>query len=212
MIPPFYFHISVSLRIQILHMKNLFLHCATLLFSFSLHAQEAKTKIDWLTMDQAMEKMKVEKRKIFIDVYTDWCGWCKKMDVSSFIDPTVVEYMNKKYYAVKLDAEMKDTLMFNGMAFINPSPGGKRSTHTFAASLLDSKMSYPSFVVLDENYTRLHVMAGFKKAEPLLGNLVFFGSNQHQQYNQYFYNQLVQQQQAQQQVVQPAEAKKKLEP
>jgi len=210
MFPPFYFHISVSLVLQIQFMKKLFLLCATLFFSFTLLAQEAQTsKINWLSFEEAMAKMEAEKRKIFIDVYTDWCGWCKKMDASTFIDPTVVEYMNQKYYAVKLDAEMKDTLMFNGMAFINPSPGGKRSTHTFAASLLDSKMSYPSFVILDENFTRVHVLAGYKKPEALIGNLAFFGSNQHQQYNQYFYNQLVQQQQAQQQqAAQPADVQK----
>jgi thioredoxin-related protein len=192
-------------------MKKLILFCAALCFSFNLIAQEApvsapKAKIEWLSFEEAMEKMKTEKRKIFVDVYTDWCGWCKRMDATSFVDQSVVEYMNKKYYAVKFDAEGKDTLVFNGVPFFNPVPGSKRGTHTFAASLLDSRMSYPSFVILDENFTRLHVMAGYKKPEPLMGNLVFFGSNQHQQYNQYFYNQLVQQQQAQQQqTAQPAQ-------
>lgn len=156
------------------------------------------SKINWMSWQEAAEAMKTQKRKIFIDVYTDWCGWCKKMDASTFVDPGVVDYMNNKYYAVKLDAEMNDTLRWNNMDFINPNPTARRSTHTFAASLLDNRLSYPSFVILDENFSRVHLMAGFKQPEALLGNLIFFGSNQHQQYNQYFYNQLLQQQQAQQ--------------
>lgn len=167
-------------------------------FSLDMKAQSlpASDKINWMSWDEATAAMAVEKRKIFIDVYTDWCGWCKKMDASTFIDPGVVNYMNSKYYAVKLDAEMKDTIVWNNMSFVNPNPTGRRSTHTFAASLLDNKLSYPSFVILDENYSRVHLMAGFKQPEALLGNLIFFGSDQHQQYNQYFYNQLLQQQQA----------------
>ena len=32
-------------------------------------------------------------RKYFIDVYTDWCGWCKKMDKDTFQNPEVAAYM-----------------------------------------------------------------------------------------------------------------------
>ena len=56
--------------------------------------------IKWLTIEQAAERMKKEPRKIVIDVYTDWCGWCKKMDKNTFTDPKVVALVNKDYYAV----------------------------------------------------------------------------------------------------------------
>ena len=49
----------------------------------TLQAQEA---INWLTWEEAMEKMEVEKRKIFVEVYTDWCTWCRKMDETTLID------------------------------------------------------------------------------------------------------------------------------
>ena len=47
----------------------------------------AAAKIEWLTWDQAVAKMEKEPRKIMVDVYTDWCGWCKRMDASTFQDP-----------------------------------------------------------------------------------------------------------------------------
>ena len=75
--------------------------------------------IHWYTWEDAVELQKESPRKIFIDIYTSWCGWCKKMNASTFKDSTVVSVMNKYYYAVKFDAEQKDTLMFDGHAFVN---------------------------------------------------------------------------------------------
>ena len=125
------------------------------------------------------------RTKVFLDVYTDWCGWCKKMDASTFLDPNIAAVMNSGFYAVKLDAEMKETLEFNGYTFTNPNPGTKRSTHQFAVSLLDGQLSYPSFVILDENFTRQHIIKGFQQVEPLLGTLIFFKTNEFVRYNQY---------------------------
>lgn len=168
-----------------------------ILFSTSLFSQQP-APIKWLTMEEAQEAMKVEKKKVFIDLYTDWCGWCKKMDASTFKDPNVALFMNKYYYAVKFNAETKDTLTFNNYKFTSTTPEGKRGTHYFAYSLLDGQMSYPSFAILDENMSRIHVIAGFQQPEPFLGTLMFFGTNQYQQYTNYLLKQMQLDQQRQQ--------------
>ncbi|HRG07218.1 MAG TPA: DUF255 domain-containing protein, partial [Cyclobacteriaceae bacterium] len=49
--------------------------------------EKAESAVKWITFEEAVEKSKTEKRKIFIDVYTDWCGWCKVMDKNTFTDP-----------------------------------------------------------------------------------------------------------------------------
>src|SRR5690606_1955296 len=61
-----------------------------LLTSLKALAQEAGA-VQWLTFEEAVEKSKTEKRKIFIDVYTDWCGWCKVMDKKTFSEPAVAK-------------------------------------------------------------------------------------------------------------------------
>jgi thiol:disulfide interchange protein len=39
-----------------------------------------ETGIKWMTWDQAQVQMKKQPKKVWVDVYTDWCGWCKVMD------------------------------------------------------------------------------------------------------------------------------------
>src|ERR1051326_1000883 len=88
---------------------------------------EEGEKIQWHTFQEAVALSKKEKRKIFIDVYTQWCGWCKVMEKNTFTNPVIVKYMNAHFYAVKLDAEMKDTVVFNNNTFVNPNPTTLRS-------------------------------------------------------------------------------------
>lgn len=168
----------------------------------------AQAEINWMTWQEMVAQRDKDsiKKKVFLDLYTDWCGWCKKMDASTFKDPSIVQYMNDKYYAVKFDAEMMDTIVFNGHTFTNSeptfvksNPNGRGRTHYFAYSLLDGAMSYPSYAMLDENLVRIAVYPGYKNAEELIGILVFFGANQYQQYHNYLnkaWNDAIKQQQA----------------
>ncbi len=141
---------------------TLLLVFTALLFLPSI-AQEAQPSINWMTWKEATAQHKTDlaaynastlpanqrtpPKKMYIDLYTSWCGWCKKMDASTFKDPVIVNIMNKYYYPVKMDAEMSEPIDFNGHTFVNPNPGKTRSTHQFAASILDYQLSYPSYVI-----------------------------------------------------------------
>lgn len=155
---------------------------ALLFVPFFLSAQE---KINWLTWQEAVEKQKTTRKKILVDLYTDWCGWCKRMDATTFQNPEIVKCINKYYYPVKFNAEQRIPFKFNGREFVNVNPDGKRGTHTFAMSLLDNQMSYPSFVILDENYTRVNIIKGYKNVDPMLGMLLFYASNEYINYKKY---------------------------
>ena len=143
-----------------------------LIFSIPSYSQD---KINWMSFEEAIALNDEDPRHFFIDVYTDWCGWCKKMDASTFVDPVIVKLMNEHFYAVKLDAEQKDTIMFRGQAFVNPDPDGRRSTHQMAAALLKGKLSYPSFTFLNSETEWLTVVAGFRKAPDMEQVLTYFG-------------------------------------
>lgn len=143
-------------------------------FSLSSYAQESIVK--WYTFEEAIELNKTEKRKIFIDVYTDWCGWCKKMDATTFNNPAIAKILNEKYYAVKFDAETIDTIKFAGKQFINEG-AGRRTPHQLAVALLQGKMSYPSVAYMNENNQLLTSVPGYYTPERLEPLLLYFAED-----------------------------------
>ena len=132
--------------------------------------------INWVDWNTAVAANSETPKLIFVDLYTDWCGWCKRMDATTFKNPVIAEYMNEHFYAVKMDAEMKDTILFRDHTFTNPvNPNARRNTHQLASSLLDGKLSYPSFVILDQNFNRLQILPGYRQAKEFEPILNFFG-------------------------------------
>lgn len=145
---------------------------------FGSMAQEVK----WLSWDEAAKLAETEKnpKKIFIDVYTDWCGWCKKMDKDTFQNAKVAEYMSKNYYMVKLDGEGKEPIVFRGKTF-KFVPSGRNGYHEFAAALMQGKMSYPTTIFLDEKMNMLSPVPGYQKPEPFLKIAKYFGEDIHKE-------------------------------
>jgi len=129
--------------------------------------ETALNEVQWYSWEEAQVKMQTEPRKIFIDMYTSWCGWCKKMDASTFKDPAVVKNLNENFYAVKFNAEQKETIKYSGHDF-QFVKNGRRGYHQLAHSLLNGRMSYPSFVYLNEKMERIMISPGFKKVNQIL--------------------------------------------
>lgn len=143
----------------------------------SLNAQNEG--VNWYTFEEAVNESKNEPKKIFIDVYTDWCGWCKKMDITTFKNPIIAKYLNENYYPVKFDAEQSDTITFSGKQYVNPNPHGRRSSHQLAIALLQGKMSYPSYVFLNEKFEMLTVVKGYIQKKNFETVIKFFGEDAH---------------------------------
>ncbi len=139
-------------------------------------AQE-KNEVKWYGFEEAVALSSKEPRKLFIDVYTDWCGWCKKMDKETFTHPVIIELLNTKFYAVKFNAESKEPVTFAGKTFVNE--GAKpRSPHQLAIALLQGQMGYPSAVYMDEDLQLLAPIPGYFSArdlEPILNYFVVEG-------------------------------------
>ncbi len=145
-----------------------------LVFNLPVNAQE---KIEWMSLEQAIKKSGKQPKKIFMDMYTDWCGWCKKMDQTTFSDPVIAAYMNKHYYAVKFDAEGQDSVVFNKQTYAQQKPGQKRSPHNLAIYLLNGKMSYPSYVFLNSDQSVITAVPGYYTADQFEPLLHFFATD-----------------------------------
>ncbi|MEO6833633.1 MAG: DUF255 domain-containing protein [Chitinophagaceae bacterium] len=135
-------------------------------------AQSESKEIHWLSLDDAQVAMKEQPKKVWIDVYTGWCGWCKRMDQTTFQNPNVIKYMNEHFYAVKLDAEQKGDIRFLGKMYkANPSD----RTHPFAEELLKGQMSYPTSVVMEENFVNPQPIPGYQDVKAIEMIMKFFG-------------------------------------
>ncbi|GAA4276838.1 thioredoxin family protein [Aquimarina mytili] len=145
-------------------MKNL-LTILGFLLCLSTQAQE----INWMSINEALAAQKKEPKKIFMDVYTDWCGPCKLLDKRTFHNKDVVNYVNKHYYAVKFNAEGTEEVNYNNFTYTNPNHNpnrkGRNSQHFFANALKIS--GYPSMVFFDENGNLIAPVVGFKTPQQL---------------------------------------------
>ncbi len=135
---------------------------------------ESNTKVNWMTWEEAMIKSKTEKRPIFVDVYTNWCGWCKKMERSTFNDTVISSYLNKNFYPVKFNAEQKETIVFNDTEY-KYVKSGKRGYHELAAWMMRGRMGYPTVVFLDENIKIIQPIPGFQPADKFEAIMTYFG-------------------------------------
>lgn len=142
--------------------RTMIIACLLGLLSLNIIAQEVK----WYSFEEAIELNKKSPRNIMIDVYTDWCGWCKVMDQKTFSQTHIAKILNEQFYAVKFDAETKDTIHFQGKAFVNTNQGN-RPPHELAVGLLNNKLSYPNIVFLNKENNVLGAIPGFKKPEEL---------------------------------------------
>lgn len=151
----------------------------TLTLAFSISSFKVNDEnIEWLTWEEAVKKTETDKnpKKIFVDVYTDWCGWCKKMDKDTFQNPKVAAYMKEHFYMVKMDAEGKEPITYDGKTF-KYIASGRRGYHELAAALLKGKMSYPTVIFLNEDRQLLSPVPGYQKAAPFLKIAKYFGDN-----------------------------------
>ncbi|PCH53936.1 MAG: thioredoxin family protein [Flavobacteriaceae bacterium] len=154
-------------------MKKILILMLTI-YSISLTAQE----INWMNFNEALIAQQNSPKKIFVDAYTPWCGWCKKLDATTFKNPDVVDFMNKNYYAVKFNAEGNETINYKGKVYSNPNyksnSRGRNSSHEL--SNLFKIRSFPTVMFLDEQANLITPVPGYKTASQLELFLKFFNS------------------------------------
>lgn len=141
-------------------------------------APAAVSAVNWLTFEEAVEKNKTAPRKIVVDIYTDWCGWCKRMDKTTFSQAQIASYLNENYYPVKFNAEQKEEILFNGKEYGFVS-NGRRGYHELAAEITGGMLSYPTTVFLDEDMKVIQAIKGFKDADSFEQIATYFGGDYH---------------------------------
>ena len=136
-----------------------------LLGSVVVQAQE----IQWMTLAEALEAQKTAPKKIFMDVYTKWCGPCKLLDKKTFANRDVARYISEHYYAVKFNAEGNEEIAFYDQVFRNPNYDPNRksrnATHQFTQFL--GIRGYPTMVFFSEEGDPIMPVVGYYNPQQL---------------------------------------------
>lgn len=146
------------------------------LFIFNNEVAKAQNteKINWINFNQLNDSISIKPKKVFVSFYADWCTFCKEMDESTFKSKDVIERLNNEYYAVKMNIETKDTVVFGGQTFVNKRYKKVNPVHEIALLLASRKnkaFSLPAFILLDENFLAKSRYFQFLDAKSLISIL-----------------------------------------
>lgn len=84
------------------------------------------------------------KKYVLADIYTDWCGWCKRLDRDTFANPQMMAYLNTKFVCVKVNAEQ---------------PNGRPVATKYRVS------GYPCALVFDPSGKMIGKLSGYFKPD-----------------------------------------------
>lgn len=155
-------------------MKKTLYIIALLVFGTGLAS--AQDEVKWYSIEEAIQLASQEPRVLVIDVYTDWCGWCKRMDKETFADPAVAEVLNKHFYPVKLDAEGKEDIVIGDKTF-KFVDNGRRGYHEIAAVVTKGRLSYPTISYVDDQGRVLEAAPGYKTADQFKVYLAYYSDD-----------------------------------
>jgi len=156
---------------------------AMLTFAVSADAGESASKADdkstgkkeqvqpkWREFGAGMQEAEAEEKPVIVDVYTSWCGWCKRMDKTTYADENVNDYMEETFVPIKMNAESKDRTSYAGEEYsYNQIAKGFRIT------------GYPTTLFLQADGSHITTVPGYLKPEQFLTVLRFIGDGHYKE-------------------------------
>lgn len=135
-------------------MKRFFALLPVLLLAASL-ARPAAAGPAWRTWDAGLKEAASKGRPVLVDVYTDWCGWCKRMDRDVYSRPEVQDYLARKYVVVRINAERDDAAHYQGKPYTSRTLAGAFGIQSYPTTMFlkssgDHRVNVPGYMPADQ--------------------------------------------------------------
>lgn len=118
--------------------------------------------VRWREFADGLSEAEESKKIVLVQFYTDWCGWCKRMDKTTYRDSLVTEYIEKKFVPAKVNAESKAPTAYRGEAYSYAEVAGGFKVRSF-----------PTVLFLEADGTPITTVPGYWKPEDFLVILHF---------------------------------------
>lgn len=144
-----------------------FVRCTLLAAAVASSASAGeKQELKWRPFEAGFTEAKKTNKKIMIDVYTDWCLWCKRLDRDVYGNDQVAAYLNRQYITIKLNAESNAEIQFNETSYTEAS-----LAQAFGVT------GYPAIIFFDSNGEPLDKLGGYVPADQFLPVIKYFGDD-----------------------------------
>jgi thioredoxin-related protein len=137
-------------------------------------------KMEWKDLSTVSVQLKADSKPVLIDLFTSWCYWCKVMDKKTYSDKNVIHYLKENFYSVKLNAETKETINWNGKEF---KYNLNYKCNDFALYATQGQLSFPTTVIIPEVGSDPIAIAGFMEPQEMEAVLKYFGSGAYKKEN-----------------------------
>jgi thioredoxin-related protein len=160
-------------------LKPALFFCLVILCSATFKTGSSE-KIQWLKIDDISAKVKEQSKPVLIDLYADWCYWCKVMDKKTYSNSKVIAYINEHFYSAKVNAEMKDNVSWKDKTYKYNS---KYQINDFSLFLTYGRASFPTTVIIADEQSAPIPIAGYMEPKELEPILKYFGEGAYKTMN-----------------------------
>ncbi len=143
-----------------------FLSIIGICFLFANPVCGQDSKISWYSMQEAQQMAREKAKKVLVFADASWCTYCKKMKKEVFPQQAVIDSMNAYFYAVRVDIESDERMVYNGEEITQQQFARKTGTQ-----------ATPTFFFIGQNGENLGAQPGFIPADTFSQLLGFIGSD-----------------------------------